>query len=143
MLTPKREEFARKIVEGMTQADAYRSAYDCKRTSDKSIWEKASRLMADPEVRTRVQELRDKIALESVMTAQERLEYLTRVIKGEEKEKTVQIVDGEPVEVEMPSALRTKLTAVDLMNKMQGEYVQKVQAEIENAVNINIELSDD
>ena len=36
-----------------------------------------------------------------------------------------------------------KLRAVDLMNKMQGEYVQKVVADVDTSYNINIELSDD
>ena len=35
------------------------------------------------------------------------------------------------------------MKAIDLLNKMTGEYVQKVEAEVTNAVNINIELSDD
>ena len=29
------------------------------------------------------------------------------------------------------------------MNKMQGEYVQKVEANVTNEVNINVELVDD
>ena len=126
MLTPKQEVFARKIVEGMSQADAYRSAYNCTRTSDKTIWENASRLMADTKVKARVQELRDQLTKATIMSAQERLEWLTEVIKNLE-ERT-----------------ENRLKAADIMNKMQGEYVQKVETEIKNAkVNINIELSDD
>lgn len=112
MLTPKQELFAQKIVEGMSYADAYRSAYSCKKMSDKTIWENASRLMADSKVLARVQELRDKISLESVMTAQERLEWLTTVIRGED------------------FVVSDKLRAVDIMNKMQGEYVTKVDGNI-------------
>ena len=125
MLTPNQEAFAQNIIEGMTQADAYRSAYDCSKMSDKTIWEKASRLMADNKVRTRVQELRDQVALSSIMTAQERLKWLTSVIKDAE-ERT-----------------ENKLKAADIMNKMQGEYVQRIEADVNSEVNINIELSDD
>lgn len=125
MLTPKQEVFAQKIVEGMSQADAYRSAYSCSRTSDKTIWENASRLMADSKVKARVQELRDQIALDSIMSAQERLKWLTGVIKDKE-ERT-----------------ENKLKAADIMNKMQGEYIQRIEADVNTDVNINIELSDD
>lgn len=125
MLTPNQEVFAQKIIEGMSQADAYRSAYNCSRMSDKTIWEKASRLMADNKVRARVQELRDKVALSSVMSAQERLEWLTGIIKDAE-ERT-----------------ENKLKAADIMNKMQGEYIQRIEADVKNDVTINIELSDD
>ena len=111
MLTPKQEKFAQSIVEGMSQADAYRSAYSTKRMADKTIWENASRLMADSKVKARVQELRDRIATASVMTAQERLEWLTELING-------------------GGLVQDKLRAIDIMNKMQGEYVQKVEANV-------------
>ena len=125
MLTAKQEKFARCIVEGMTQADAYRSAYNCKQTTDKTVQESASRLMADPNISARVQELRDKAAISTIMTAQERMEWLTELIRSN-REKT-----------------RDKLTAADIMNKMQGEYVQKVEADVKSKVDINIALSDD
>lgn len=125
MLTPKQEVFAQKIVEGMSQADAYRSAYSTKNTSDKTIWENASRLMADSKVKARVQELRDKIATKSIMTAQERMEWLTRLIYNDEE------------------GTSEKLKAIDLLNKMDGEYVQKIAAEVKSETTINIELVDD
>lgn len=125
MLTPKQELFVQSIIKGMSQADAYRSAYATKNMSDKSIWENASRLMADDKVKARVKELREQMTKDTIMSAQKRLEWLTEVIG----DKDVSIGD--------------KLKAADIMNKMQGEYTQKVQAEVTNAVNINIELSDD
>lgn len=130
MLTAKQEKFVQGIIEGKSQADAYRSAYNAKKMTDKTVWEKASKLMADGKVRARLQELRDDLMKPSIMSAQERLEYLTRVINGEEKEKVAQIVNGEVVVVEAPSALKTKLNAIDIMNKMQGEYVQKIEADV-------------
>lgn len=57
-LTPKREKFAQNIAKGMAQADAYRAAFDCSKSKDKSIHEAASRLAADVKVSARVAELR-------------------------------------------------------------------------------------
>jgi phage terminase small subunit len=111
--------------------------------ADKTIHENACRLANNPKVKARIAELRAELAKPSIMTAQERLEYLTRVIKGEQGETEIRVVDGEPIEIEIPTSLKNKLNAIDLMNKMQGEYVQKVEAEVTNAVNINIELSED
>lgn len=125
MLTPKQEVFARKIVEGMTQADAYRTAYSCKRMTDKTIWENASRLMADSKVQARVKELRDRINDEAIMSAQKRLEWLTKVIQNDEE------------------STGDRLKAIDLMNKMQGEYIQKIAADVQTETTINIELVDD
>lgn len=125
MLTPKQEKFVQSLMQGMSQADAYRSAYATKNMSDKTIHEAASRLVADSKVSARLSELREQMTKDTIMSAQKRLEWLTEVIA----DKDISIGD--------------KLKAADIMNKMQGEYTQKVQAEVTNAVNINIELSDD
>lgn len=125
MLTPKQEAFVQNILQGMNQADAYRSAYSCKNMSDNAIYVNASKLAADDKVALRLKELRDQLAKPSIMTAQERLEWLTERIEDDE-------VD-----------INAKLKAIDIMNKMQGEYVQKVETKLKNAVSIHIELSDD
>lgn len=54
-LTPKQAHFARCVAGGMTQADAYREAYDPKAsTKSETIHTLASRLMAKDEIRSRV-----------------------------------------------------------------------------------------
>jgi phage terminase small subunit len=112
MLTPKQEKFVQGLIQGMSQADAYRSAYSTKNMSDKTIYEAASRLVADSNVSARLKELRDQMTKETIMTAQDRLEWLTNVINSDKESTT------------------DKLKAADIMNKMQGEYVQKVQTTI-------------
>lgn len=130
MLTAKQEAFVKNIIDGMSQADAYRNSYDTSRMADKTVHEKASRLMADDKVRARLQELRDQMMKPSIMTAQERLEFLTKVINGEKGDITIKLVDGEEVEVEEPTSMKNRLSAIDIMNKMQGEYVTKVEGEL-------------
>jgi phage terminase small subunit len=125
MLTAKQELFVQKLLQGMSQADAYRSAYPKQKMSDKTVWETASKLMANPKVITRLTELRKELATPAIMSAQKRLEWLTRLIENEEE------TTGD------------KLKAIDIMNKMQGEYVQKVEAEVKAETTINIELVDD
>lgn len=125
MLTPKQERFVQNIIEGMSQADAYRNSYDVSKMADKTIHEKASRLMSDGKVRARLQELRHQMMKPTIMSAQERMEWLTNLINNEEE------------------GTSDKLKAIDIMNKMQGEYVQKVEAEVKSEVTINIELSEE
>jgi phage terminase small subunit len=125
MLTAKQERFCQAIIEGMTQADAYRTAYSAKKMTAKTIQEAASRLMADSKISARVDELRERLTSAKIMSAKERLEWLTDIINnGDERTDN-------------------RLKAIDLMNKMQGEYVTKVDANVNADVNINIELSDD
>lgn len=125
MLTAKQEAFVQNILQGRNQADAYRSAYNCENMSDNAIYREASLLLDNPKIAQRLQELRDKLAKPSIMSAQERLEWLTQLIKSKDESTT------------------DKLRAADIMNKMQGEYVQKIEADVKNEVTINIELSDD
>ena len=80
--------------------------------------------MANSKVMARLTELREELVKPGIMTAQERLKWLTGVINSGEE------------------STGDKLRAIDIMNKMQGEYVQKVEAEVKNAVNISIELCD-
>lgn len=130
MLTPKQEKFVQGIIDGLSQADAYRSAYSTDKMTDKTVWEKASRLMADDKVKARVKEIRDQMMKPSIMSAQERLELLSRMARGEEPEKIVEFKDGKRVEIELPASLKTRREAIDTINKMTGEYVQKVEADI-------------
>lgn len=143
MLTAKQEKFVKNIIDGMSQADAYRDAYPNQNASDKTVWECASKLLKNPKVSTRLKEIRDQMAKPTIMSAQERLELLSRIGKGEEPERVAQLINGEVIVVEMPASLKTRKDAIDIMNKMTGEYVQKVEAEVTSTININIELSDD
>ena len=112
MLTAKQEAFVQNIIQGMSQADAYRSAYSCKNMSDNAIYREASLLVENPKVAQRLKELRDELATPAIMSAQKRLEWLTGIITSNEE------------------STGDKLRAVDIMNKMQGEYVQKVEGSL-------------
>ena len=124
MLTGKQEEFAKNIVQGMSQADAYRSAYDAEDMSDNAIYREASLLVDNPKVAQRIMELRNELARPTIMSAQERLEWLSYLVNAD-------------------AGTTDKLRAIDIMNKMTGEYVQKIEADVKSDVTINIELSDD
>lgn len=57
-LTAKREAFAQAFVETGNQSEAYRRAYSVKpTTTQQTVWNEASLLMANPEVSVRVAEL--------------------------------------------------------------------------------------
>ena len=139
MLTGKQEKFVRNLIKGMTQREAYKNSYDCENMTDKTIDEEACRLFNDCKITARYQELQERLANAYIMTAQERLEYLTDIIMGVEQEKTT--TEGE--EVGRPATLKERMQAIDIMNKMQGEYVTKVDANVNTDVNIVVELVDE
>ena len=88
-LTPKQAHFARCVSSGMSQADAYREAFEPKdSTTAASIHTLASRLMGKVEIRSRVDELiraRDRATVQSALTDREKVTlHLRRWLEGEE-----------------------------------------------------------
>lgn len=124
MLTLKQEKFVQNIMLGMNQADAYRAAYNAKNMCDNAIYREASLLLENPKVTQRLKELRDQLANESIMSAQKRMEWLTSIVNAA----------GE--------STGDRLKAVDILNKMSGEYVQKVQADVDTDVTVTVVLGD-
>ena len=140
MLTGKQEKFVRNLIKGMTQREAYKNSYDASNMTDKTIDEEACRLFNDSKITARYQELQERLANAYVMSAQERLEYLTDIVLGIEQEKAT---SSEGEETGRPATLKERMQAIDIMNKMQGEYVTKVDANVNTDVNIVVELVDD
>ena len=112
-LTPKRALFARCVASGMTQADAYREAYDPKdSTTNASIHTLASRLMAEVEIRSRVDSLivqRDKAVSASAVSDRDRV--LRRLRQWMD--------DAEPTD-------GIKLRAAELLGKSAGLFVAEM-----------------
>jgi hypothetical protein len=63
MLTPKQEKFAQAVASGMTQADAYRHAYNTENMKDSTIHEAASRTANDCKVSARIKALQESAAI--------------------------------------------------------------------------------
>lgn len=60
-MTPKQERFCQAIVSGLSQADAYRMAYDAENMKPETVQNKAYLLMRRDEVRVRIEELRKPV----------------------------------------------------------------------------------
>lgn len=87
-LTPKQEAFAQAVVSGKNQSDAYRIAYKVRPgTKLSSINVAASKLMADPNISQRVEELRIPVAKKAQITLESHLEDLLRLRNMAAKEK--------------------------------------------------------
>lgn len=122
----KNEKFAQGIANGMSQRKAYRAAFPSSlKWKDETVDSKASVLANSDKVLARITELKEQASSEAVKTAIQRKEWLSSVI------------DDDSIDI------NAKLKACDLLNKMDGEYVTKVEADVNTEMNINIELSDD
>jgi len=79
-LTPKQEKFAQCVADGMTQADAYRVAYDCAPTTKpETIQNKAHELMKNGEVAARVKELREMLTEKALWSRADSVNILAEI----------------------------------------------------------------
>ena len=60
-LTIRQEQFCNYYLETANASEAYRRAFTCKNMKDKTIWEKASSLLATGKVKARVMELQGEL----------------------------------------------------------------------------------
>jgi phage terminase small subunit len=92
-MTPKQEKFAQCIADGMNQADAYRAAYDAEKMKPESIYSKASELMADGKVASRVQELKEQLSSKALWTRADSVRALQNAISiAENKDNAAGLV---------------------------------------------------
>ena len=142
-LTQKQERFIQNIVSGMNQREAYKDAYDAENMKESSIDKEAYLLIRNPKVAKRYREMLDELKDVAIMSATERMIWLSEVVQGIKKEREAIVIDGDVVIKDVEANLTTKLKALDTLNKMSGEYITKVEADVNSEMNINIELSDD
>ena len=130
MLTPKQERFIQNIVSGMSQRQAYKDAYDAENMTDESIDVNACKLFNDAKVAQRYHELMEELKDKAIMTATERMIWLTEVINGNIKDTVYYNVNGTNTPIEKTADINTKIKAVDTLNKMSGEYTTKIEGDI-------------
>lgn len=69
MLTPKQEKFAQCVADGMSQAEAYRTAFNVgANTKPETAIKRANELMRKGDVSGRVAELREKLTQKALWT---------------------------------------------------------------------------
>ena len=136
MLNAKQEKFVENLINGMSQREAYKDAYNAK-YKDEAIDSKASALFKLDKVQVRYSELLDKVADKSIMSAKQRMKWLSDVVNGK---ITHTSYDGNGNAYENEAYISDKLKAIDTLNKMTGEYIQKVEVGTDKPFEVNIKV---
>ena len=136
-LNVKQEKFIQGIINGLSQRQAYKEAYNAN-YDDNAIDIKASQLFNRDKVQIRYRELLKELEDESIMSAQERMRYLTQIINNQQKEKGYTMFGQE---YEKEANFKTKLDAIDILNKMSGDYKTRIDANVNTE--IKVRLTDD
>lgn len=137
-LTPKQELFVQGIISGLSQRQAYRQAYKAEKMTDKTVDERASKLLKEYKVSTRYRELLKEfsnMALWSREQAFNEYEWL--------KNKARASIENEGIRQANSNAF---LSALDGMNNMAWKDFEltdeKIRQEIE-LLKIKIERNQD
>ena len=122
-LTRKQRKFAEEyLVDCNGTKAAIRAGY-----SPKTANEQAAKLMSNPKIKSYITEKLDEMSSEKLADAQEVLEYLTSVMRGEHTEQTLKLV-GEGVQAitEIDVAAKERLKAAELIGKRYGIWKDSV-----------------
>lgn len=126
------------VDNGLNGTQAYLKAYKtCKK--EEIAMASASRLLRNVKVQEYIQELQSKLEDKAIMSAKERMKWLTNVVNGKVKHTSYDS-NGEAYENE--AYISDKMKAIDILNKMEGKYVTKIEGDI-GVTNIKIELTDE
>lgn len=120
-MTAKQEKYVQNLIQGMSQRQAYKDAYpNAVKWKDETVDSKASVLLnkgAKGKVLARYKELLKKTEDNAIMNAKERRKWLTMQILNDD------------------NSLSDRLKAMDILNKMDGEYNEKIK--ITGEINTN------
>ena len=140
VLSNQRERFVQELVKGKSQRAAYKAAYGAGQMCDKTIDNKASKLFAQPEVRERYEELRNKVIekaeKETVATALEVLEELTAIARGSKEYPAYDSYGNSHLRA---PTLASRMRALEAIGKHYKLFTDKV--ELTGALNTRPDLS--
>lgn len=113
------------VENGLNGTQAYTKAYKTK--NEETARKNASRLLTNADIRAYISELQAKIEDKAIMSATERMKWLSKVINGEVKEESKYWDDHECIVYEKEADINTKIKAIDTLNKMDNSYQQNIK----------------
>lgn len=140
-MTEKQKRFAQEYVIDCNATRAYKVAYP-KVKSDEVARKLGSRMMTNDDVKAYIDELLAKIRSEKVAAAQEVMEYLTSVMRGQSKSEIVVVeLTGEGCSsakhIEKTPDEKERLKAAELIGKRYGLYTDKIETDVESVIIVN------
>ncbi|MBO1703763.1 terminase small subunit [Eubacterium callanderi] len=126
-MTEKQKRFADEYLIDLNGTRAYKVAYP-RVKSDETAKAAASRLLTNVNVKTYIDEQLEKIHNEKTADAQEVLEYLTAVMRGETESSVLSLCgDGCQEILEKPPDEKERLKAAELLGKRYSLFTDKVE----------------
>ena len=139
-LTEKKKKFADYYIKtGNATESAKYAGY-----SEKTAYSSGQRLLKDVEVAKYVEDQMEQLKKETIADADEVLQLLTSIARGETSEENAFIdKNGNPVIVQTKVKEKERIKALELLGKRYKLYVDKVEANVDGEVKVVFEGEDD
>lgn len=106
--------------------------------SEKTAYSQGQRMLKNVEVKTYIDEQLEAMHSKKTADAQEVIEYLTSVMRGEHTEQTLQLVgDGVQTISEIEVSAKDRLKAAELIGKRYGIFTDKTDLNIAQPIVIS------
>ena len=127
-MTEKQKKFADEYLVDLNGTRAYKAAYPSVK-SDNTAGANAARLLRNDSVRTYLNERLEQLHSERTADIQEILEYLTAVMRGEEKEEKMAANALGEMEAYNVRNQANQLKAAELLVKRFGLFTEKINVD--------------
>lgn len=142
-MTEKQKRFCDEYLIDCNATRAYKAVYKNVK-SDETAKSAASRLLTNVNVKKYIDDRMEEIHNEKTADAQEVIEYLTSVMRGESASEEI-VVEGtgdgcsEARAIEKAPSEKDRLKAAELLGKRYGLYTDKVEMDTDLDLNITID----
>lgn len=111
--------------------------------SKKTAYSIGNENLSKPDLKAYITTQLEKIRSEKIADAQEVMEYLTSVMRGEHTEQTLQLIgDGVQQISEIKVAARERLKAAELLGKRYALFTEKIEGDIDGKLHITVDYGD-
>ena len=146
-MTEKQKRFCDEYVIDCNATRAYKTVYQNVK-SDEVARKAGSRLLTNVDVKNYIADRMEEIHNEKTADAQEVIEYLTSVLRGESTAQEI-VVEGtgdgcsEARTMEKAPSEKEKLKAAELLGKRYALFTDKVETDADMDLNITIDYGED
>ena len=129
-LTTKQEIFVQRLIEGNSQREAYKFAYDAENMKDETIDKRASELFSKREIKGRYEELKNELKNKMFYTvekANDDLEWIKLKAKEDIENRGIKQANS-----------TTYLNAVKQQIELNGITIKEAKKDIDNVIKFEI-----
>lgn len=136
-MTDKQRKFADEYLIDCNATRAYKAAYP-KIKNDNVASAAGARLLGNVKIKEYIEQKMEEMSSAKVASAEEVIQYLTSVMRGEHTEQTLRLI-GEGVQAisNIDVSAKERLKAAELLGKRYGLFTDKVNLEVEPIVIVN------